>query len=365
MAIEQHLNLGFVRAHLNHFTWLWFIMPMATFGLSLLLSTDPHRFPGLQTIGITFYLLGLVQYCTILIVILLRAIARPSSFINSLKDPQEALYFSTFWLASACLIMGAHQYALPIDGSRLSTVLRALFWTYAACTYVAATFLYLLLFRGEHTFLANLCTPAWVLPILPVTLCGTMSGILSPNLLPYHKLPIIIAGLTFQGLGTLVSILVTSIYLYRLFQSGLPTPNERPSMFIAVGPPSFTAVGLIRMAESLPDHYDYFERIPQAATILQVVAVYVAIYFWAYALWFSCISVLACFAQMRQMSFHLSWYAFIFPNVGFAIATADIGMALGSPPVLWVSSAMTIVVTIVWLFVTLNHLMAVYKGKDF
>ena len=363
--MEIRSSLEFIRAHLHHFTWLWFIMPMATFGLSLLLSIEPHRFPGLQTIGLVVYLLGFVQFCTIVCVIILRAITHRGSFIKLLKDPQEALYFSTFWLALASLILGVNQYALPVDGSRLSTVLRVLFWIYAASTYVTATLLYLLLFRGEHTFLADLCTPTWVLPILPVTLCGTVAGVLSANLLPYHKLPIIVAGLTCQGLGTLVSILVSSIYLYRLFQSGYPAPDERPSMFIAVGPPSFTAVGLIRMAEALPNHYDYFEKVPQAATILQVVSLYVAIYFWAYAFWFTCIAVLACLAQIRQMSFHLSWYAFIFPNVGFAIATADIGMALGSSPILWVSSAMTIIITIAWLFVTVHHLLAVYKGKEF
>ena len=127
-----------------------------------------------------------------------------------------------------------------------------------------------------------------VLPILPVTLCGTMSGILSQNLLPHHKLPIIIARLTFQGLGALVSILVIPNYLYRLFQSGYPVRDERPSMFIAVGPPSYTAVGLIRTAEAIHAHHGYFEKVPQAATTLQVISVSVAVYFWAAALWFSC-----------------------------------------------------------------------------
>ena len=127
MAVKSCLDLEFIRARLHHFTWLWFIMPMATFGLSLLLPTEPHRFPGLQTVGIVVYLLGLVQFCTVAGVILLRAIAHWGSFAKTLKDPHEALFFSTFWLAGASSIMGAHQYALPVDGSRLSTVLELLF----------------------------------------------------------------------------------------------------------------------------------------------------------------------------------------------------------------------------------------------
>lgn len=51
----------------------------------------------------------------------------------------------------------------------------------------------------------------------------------------------IVAGLTAQGLGMLVSLLMYACYLRRMVQFGLPSPHSRPAMFIAVGPPGFTA----------------------------------------------------------------------------------------------------------------------------
>ena len=41
--------------------------------------------------------------------------------------------------------------------------------------------------------------------------------------------------------------------------------------------------------------------------------------------------------------------AFIFPNVGFTLATIYIGQELNSPAILWVSTAMTILLVIFWL----------------
>lgn len=63
------------------------------------------------------------------------------------------------------------------------------------------------------------------------------------------------------------------------------------------------------------------------------------------------------------MSFHLVWWAFVFPNVGFTIATIQIGNAVMSEGVLWLGSAMTIVLVATWLFVGAAHLRAVWKKQ--
>lgn len=52
----------------------------------------------------------------------------------------------------------------------------------------------------------------------------------------------------------------------------------------------------------------------------------------------------------------------MFPNVGFTIATINIGNALMSEGILWVGSAMTILLVVIYLFVGASHVRAVYKG---
>ena len=187
---------------------------------------------------------------------------------------------------------------------------------------------------------------------------------------PYQAMAMIVAGLTFQGLGMMVSIFMYSGYLGRLMQYGLPVPNLRPGMFIAVGPPSFTALALIGMAKAIPRDIGYFAAHPTAYEVLNIMALFTAIFLWALSFWFFSVSIVSVAVDAKEMAFHLAWWAFVFPNVGFTIATISIGNQLDSEAVRWVGSGMSILLVIMWLFVFPHHVRAVvskqimFEGKD-
>jgi C4-dicarboxylate transporter/malic acid transport protein len=353
--------LDLVRHHVHGYTWSWFIWPMATLGLSLLISNLPYRFRGLTTIGIIIYLFGVVTFCGLLLLITIRFSLRRGSLRRSLQRPAETLFFSAVLLAFASVIGGAHQYGHPKEGSRLASTLRVVFWIYASFAYVSGLTLYMRIFTGTHLLIPNM-SPAWMLPIFPVILTGTVASIVASTLEPQHSFPILICGLTFQGLGTLVSLLVSAIYLFRLFQIGLPDPDARPGMYLAVGPPSFTAVAIIKLAADIPPDYSYFKVHPGSEFVVQTMALFIGIFFWAFAFWFFSLATIACLTTIRKMSFRLTWYSFIFPNAGFTIATLDIGKALDCPGINWVGTGMTIILVVVWLVVMMFHARAVWKG---
>jgi tellurite resistance protein TehA-like permease len=199
---------------------------------------------------------------------------------------------------------------------------------------------------------------------------GTLAQLIAPGQPPSQSLPILVAGVGFQGLGWMVALLMYAAYIHRLMQYGLPPPNLRPGMFISVGPPAFTGLALIGIANALPEDYGYFATNPAAVQTLQGVATFVAIFLWILAFWFFSITVLAVLMGLRKMSFHLVWWSFVFPNVGFNIATIKIGEQLESEGILWVSSVMTILLVAMWIFVILAQARAVWKrdimmpGKD-
>ena len=226
---------------------------------------------------------------------------------------------------------------------------------------------YYLLFSGIPMTVQSM-TPGWLLPIFPVMLCGTLAAIIAPFQPSEHAIPILIAGLIFKGLGWMIAIFMYANYIARLMSAGLPTPSTRPGMFIAVGPPSFTALALIGMADAAIQHFprelavhgldaDFTPR------VLKVMAVFAALFLWGLSLFFFFVSLVSVLVGVREMKFHLTWWSFVFPNTGFIIATIQIGTAIASKAVLWFATVLIVLEVCMWLFVGLAHIKAVRDGQ--
>lgn len=141
-------------------------------------------------------------------------------------------------------------------------------------------------------------------------------------------------------------------------------------MFIAVGPPSFTALALIGMANDaakvFPQGFCISDITNKVLVIdvLRIVALLIAIFLWTLGLWFFVVTAIAVIAGIPTGGgFHLSWWTFVFPNVGFTIGLINIGKALRSEPILWVTSIMTIMLVFMWMFVAFNQIKAVLKKQ--
>lgn len=135
-------------------------------------------------------------------------------------------------------------YGVPSTGSWLQVTIQILFWIYFVLTFVLAVGQYTVLFMARAATIQSM-TPAWILPIFPFMLTGTIAASSVSSQKPWAAIEIMVAGLTGQGLGMLVALLIYAQYIRRLMGYGLPSANVRPAMFIAVGPPSFTGLALI------------------------------------------------------------------------------------------------------------------------
>ena len=277
----------------------------------------------------------------------------------------------TLTLAVANLLGCAQAYGAPHCGPWIAVAMRLLFWIYFALCFISAVAQYLYLFTAPATRLTiQSMTPAWILPIFPIMLGGTLASLIAPDQPPAQRMPILVAAVGAQGLGWMVAFLMYAVYIQRLMQYGLPRPDLRPGMFISAGPPSFTGLALIGLSKSLPENYGIFAKFPLAIEILQTLADFTAIFLWLFAFWFFCITLSAVLMGARQMSFHNIWWSLVFPNVGFTIATIRIGEELQSPGILWVATVMTILLVVMWIFVFCMQVRAVLKkqilmpGKD-
>ncbi|KAF3024151.1 hypothetical protein E8E14_007503 [Neopestalotiopsis sp. 37M] len=302
-------KVGF-RERIEHFTWANFTGTQSTGGIAILLSDTPHQFPGLQTAGVVVFILNLVLFAVLCAAMLTRFFLHPTT--------------------------------IPV----------------------------IMFYRRLDVFKMN---PAIFLTVFNVMLTGTIAASIAEQQPPGQRLPIIVAGITYQGLGWILSLVYMPWFMGTLWMSGLSSPDQRPGLFMPVGSAGYTIVSLIGCSQALPRNYAYFATHPMGVDVLQIVADWASIFLWLFAFWIFAVALIANlpvaipyhngrFAAPR-MGFKLSWWAIIFPNVGFTIATGFIGNVLGSAAIQWVCTIMTVLLFAFWLLGLVLHLKAVVTGR--
>jgi len=276
------------------------------------------------------------------------------------------LFFGTYWVSLALLLICIQLYGVSSCGPWLLKVLEVLFWLYCALVLLVGIFQYYVLFQEERLNVAD-AMPAWIFPIYPLLVVGVMAGAMVPSQPEGSAYPMWVGAVMLQGLAWMVSFMMYTIYTQRLMSSNLPVPSTRPGMFVSVGPAGYTSAALISLASQAP------KVLPAMAfsgnstfadgKIVQIIGFVAGGFVMLFSFWFFCISTVAVIAGIRQMSFTLNWWAFIFPNAGLTLAIIQLGKVYKSPGVDWVASVLTILLVVMWLLVTVANIRAVVQKK--
>ncbi|KAI2465306.1 voltage-dependent anion channel-domain-containing protein [Annulohypoxylon bovei var. microspora] len=360
-------KLGF-RQRMHHFTWAWFTLPMSTGGLSLLIFAQPHQFPGLRQIGLFVYIVNIIIFTTLTLAMLTRFFLHQGDFCKSLSHPREGFFFPTFFLSIATLITSTQRYAIPDGDVALKWAIQTVFWAYVVITLLLAVGQYSFVF-AKHNFGLQTMMPTWILPIFPIMLSGTIASVIADTQPEISAIPIVIAGMTCQGLGLSVAVMMYAHMVGRLMSAGLPNREHRPGLFMNVGPPAFTALAFIGMANGIPDTFDREMDGFIDVFMIRTFAIIGAIFLWALSLWWFGIALIAVISSPPKY-FHLGWWAMVFPNTGFILATISISNEFKSPSVQWVATGMSICLLATYCFVFFHHIRAVvvqdimYPGRD-
>ncbi|RKL08588.1 hypothetical protein BFJ68_g9382 [Fusarium oxysporum] len=353
-------------------TWSWFPCTMSTGGLANLLNEQPYTFTGLKTIGKIFFILNIILFLTFTALIIARFTMKPRAFSTSLHHPSESFFFGAFWVSIALILTGAQSYGGPETGPWFTTAMRVVFWIYYACEMVVAVTQYHIIFETERLDISE-ALPGWILPAYPFLVTGMLAAKVAGSQPQWSAVQIIVAGLMGQGLGWMLALFIYAVYLSRLIQHKLPDASKRPGMFIAVGPTAFTCGGLIALGtqakSALPDDFLGTPSVP-AGELWSGMSVAAGLFIWLMAIWFSALSAISVLRAVRRMEFSLSWWALVFPNVGLALATINVGNTLSSRGIKIFGSALTVVLVIVWFICAAFHIRAIVRrdllavGKD-
>lgn len=210
--------------------------------------------------------------------------------------------------------------------------------------------------------------------VYPFLILGPLASVLESSQPPSSGLAILIGGILFQGLGWLFAFMIYTIYLTRLINSDTPPEPKRPGMYVAVGPAAYTSNTLVALGMQAPKYIPPgFLGIPediQVGYIWQAIGVPAGIFLWLLGFWFMALATVSVIFGARKMYFTMNYWGFIFPNAGLTIAAIYIGNALDSNGIKAVTSAMTLILVIVWLLVAFLNVRALwlrqvlFPGKD-
>jgi tellurite resistance protein TehA-like permease len=299
-----------------------------------------------------------------------RLVLHPHHFLAIFTHPLESWFIGSFWLSISVIIGGIQLYGITYGPaySWLIDAVYVLYWLYASFSFSSCIFQYYILI-AQSKLRPVPFSPSMFLAGYSAMLTGTIASIIAGQQTPSRAVLVILSGLAFQGFGWLISSICLVYFVRLLLDKGLPPPQLRPALFIPVGSVAYTIVALIGQANVIPD-YGYFAKHPTAREILQIMALFVGVFMWLFALFIFAIAVLANVGVVGKMPFSLTWWAFIFPNVGFMLSTRILGQQLDSPPILWIASVMTVLLVGIWIVSAAGCLRAVWTcriawpGKD-
>ncbi|EPS35252.1 hypothetical protein H072_11429 [Dactylellina haptotyla CBS 200.50] len=361
---------------------------MGTGGIAVQLHLLPYRFRGLDTIGTIVFLISVAIFCVTTTGLLFRFTMWKNTLWNSIRHPTEGLFTATFLLSVATILINTCNYGVGHIGAAttdnwLSNVVEVLFWVYTVLSMILAIALsYFIISRESHT--PQAATPAWALPCFPAMLVGSVGATVSRTLTSSRNanhnrvFPIIITSILLQGFGILISLMFITIFLKRLMLFRLPSPNLRPGMFMAVGPPGFTsftimALGQVARTQFVPSDFGMDEQDFDIGDAFYAACLLAGMLFYGLAGWWLLLSATAVIAGASQkhvvrkkgadFHFHLSWWAFLFPNTGFIGATILLGEIFSSPAIKWVGTAMVIIECVVWIMLMIQTPLAVWRGR--
>lgn len=235
----------------------WFSATMSTGALAVVLGNTPNTFPGLMTIGKIVYILDVIMFVVFTAMMITRFCLVPRKLTASLHHPVEGLFHGTYWVSASLILNGAYVYGHSETGSWLTTALRICFWIYCAAAFTISIAQYSMFFRLERLNVTD-AVPAWIFPIYPLLVVGTLAGTILPSQPQKAAWEIFVGGVLFQGIAWLVSFLMYAIYMQRLMTSHLPSATVRPGMYVSVGP-----AGTISLATTFTSGTNVIQAIRQ------------------------------------------------------------------------------------------------------
>lgn len=208
-------------------------------------------------------------------------------------------------------------------------------------------------------------TAAWLLPIV-ATIVAAATGAIVANVLPddQHAIWTVTIGYILWGCGVPLAMFVMVIYFHRLTLHHLPPREVIVSVFLPLGPLGQGAFGIMQLGKDslkLFEHNNYIPAAPAAGQILYTGGLMLALIMWGFGLvwlFFAMASI-----SRTRFPFNLGWWGFTFPLGVYSVATTTLALELPSLFFRGLGTALSIIVVLLWVVVSLGTFKHTLTGK--
>ncbi|KAM5534137.1 hypothetical protein V8D89_012157 [Ganoderma adspersum] len=364
--VTEQPKVSSLARRIHGWSWQAFPIGMGTGAVYVTLSGLKEHSTTLTNVETFFYFLNMALFLLNVTTLAIQLVLYPKQSLRLIKDPVKGIFVPLVVLSFATIIIGTIKYAVP-TGHVHPDFIYSLFWVYVVFAVLVCFPMLMVWFNKPHDL--STFTPAWAFLIFPMMLVGVIAfNVL--DVVPAsdeRAIGVLLTGYVFQGLGFFMTFFYICIYIIRIMTTGFLDGHQANGAFVAVGPPGFTALALIKLGqkamEILPLHGLVSES---AGEIWYATSVMSGLMLFGLAVFLFVFGLLPYWFKLhKHLHEILGCWALTFPNVGWISTVRVLGDIFGLRGFFVWHLVMTILMCAVWLILFCLTIWAFAKGKIF
>lgn len=358
-------QLSHPREVIRQFTPNWFAATMGTGILSAVLTQLPVHVPGMFPLAEALWVLNIVLFVSFSVLYAARWVMFFDEARRIFGHSTVSMFFGTIPMGMATIINGLLTFGVPRWGQGVLPLAEALWWLDVAMSLACGVVIPFMMFtRQEHRI--DQMTAVWLLPVVAAEVAAASGGLLAPHLADSHsQFSVLITSYVLWALSVPVAFSMLTILVLRMALHKLPHENMAASSWLALGPISTGAFGLMVLGADSPAIFAAhgLSGVGEIASGLGLIA---GILLWGVGVWWLLMAVLITVRYLRDgIPFNLGWWGFTFPLGVFALTTLKLGAVLQLGFFSVLGSLLVASLAMLWLVIMRRTLAGAYKGELF
>ena len=353
------------REVIRQFTPNWFAATMGTGILSAVLTQLPTRIPGLLQLAEALWMLNIVMFLTFSFIYTARWVMFFDEARRIFGHSTVSMFFGTIPMGMATIINGLLTFGLPRWGDAVLPLAEMLWWLDVAMSLACGVLIPFMMFtRQQHSI--DQMTAVWLLPVVAAEVAAASGGLLATHLTDAHgQFSVLITSYVLWALSVPVAFSILTILLLRMALHKLPHESMAASSWLALGPISTGAFGLMVLGADSPAIFAA-NGLPGVGDIASGLGLIAGIILWGVGVWWLLLAVLITARYLRNgIPFNLGWWGFTFPLGVFALTTLKLGAVLHLGFFAVLGSLLVAGLAALWLVIMKRTVVGAYKGELF